>query len=43
MTTLVAPRHSGLTRRDATIVVAVFALAVGLWALRWRGAPVSAR
>ncbi|HEX7094574.1 MAG TPA: hypothetical protein VF183_01735 [Acidimicrobiales bacterium] len=37
MTAWVAPRHAGLTRRDTTIAVAVLALAVGLWALRWRG------
>lgn len=43
MTTLVAPRPSGLTRRDITIVVGVFALAVGLWALRWRGVDYPAQ
>jgi hypothetical protein len=32
-----------LTRRDTTIAVGVFALAVGLWALRWRGVDYPAQ
>ena len=43
MATWVAPRQSGLTRRDTTIAVGVFALAVGLWVLRWRGVDYPAQ
>lgn len=43
MATWVAPRQPGLTRRDTTIAIAVFALAVGIWALRWRGVDYPAQ
>ena len=43
MATWVAPRQPGLTRRDTTIAVGVFALAVGIWALRWRGVDYPAQ
>jgi hypothetical protein len=43
MSAWVAPQPAGLTRRDTTIAVGAFALAVGLWSLRWRGVDYPAQ